>query len=284
MFLSCADRFRRLMSSPILRLKFYIILLALVLTTGVAGFILLEGLSPLDSVYLTIVTISTVGYGDITAKTDAGKVLEIFVILAGVGTFIFVAANSIELTLGRKEAIERTRKVNMIVGVFFSEAGTPLIRKLKRSITGSDALNSTLFVQPEWTERDFQDAKMRLGTLDFEIDIHTVDLLEIHQLLRGKRTLFVQLMQHPVLFEHEAFTDLLNAVFHLEEELSAREIFEDLPETDLNHLAGDTKRVVSLIVIQWLEYMLHLKTNYPYLFSLAVRTNPFSNISSPVVR
>ena len=57
--------------------------------------------------------------------------------------------------------------------------------------------------------------------------------MEIHQLLRGKRTLLVQLLQHPVLFEHEAFTDLLNAVFHLEEELSARENFEELPESDL---------------------------------------------------
>jgi voltage-gated potassium channel len=272
------------MGSPVLRLKFYIILLALVLTTGVVGFIYLEGLSPLDSIYLTIVTISTVGYGDVTAKTDAGKVLGMFVILAGVGSFIFVAANSIEFTLGRKEAIERSKKVNMIVGVFFSEAGIPLIRKLKNSINGSEALNSTLLVQPEWTERDFLDAKERVGILDFEIDIHKVDLTEIHRLLGGKRTLFVQLLQHPVLFEHEAFTDLLNAVFHLEEELSARENFEGLPETDLSHLAGDMKRVVSQIVIQWLDYMLHLKTNYPYLFSLAVRTNPFSTTSSPVVR
>jgi hypothetical protein len=272
------------MSSPVVRLKFYIVLLALILTTGVAGFIILEGLSPLDSIYFTIVTISTVGYGDITARTDAGKVLGIFVILAGVGSFIFVAANSIELTLGRKEAIERTRKVNMIVGVFFSEAGTPLIRKLKGAVTGSDALNNSLLVQPEWSERDFLDAKTHLGTLDLKIDIHKVDLLEVHQLLRGKRTLFVQLLQHPVLFEHESFTDLLNAVFHLEEELSAREDLGQLPESDLNHLAGDTIRVVSLIVIQWLDYMLHLKTNYPYLFSLAVRTNPFSNSSSPVVR
>jgi voltage-gated potassium channel len=272
------------MSSPALRLRFYILLLALVLTTGIVGFIIIEGLSPLDSIYLTIVTISTVGYGDITAKTDAGKVLGIFVILAGAGTFIFVAANLIELTLGRKEAVERTRKVNMIVGVFFSEAGIPLIRKLKGAVNGSVALNNSLLVQPEWSERDFLDAKTRLGTLNLEIDIHKVDLMEIHQLLGGKRTLFVQLLQHPVLFEHEMFTDLLNAVFHLEEELSAREDFGHLPESDLNHLAGDTKRVVSLIVIQWLDYMLHLKNNYPYLFSLAVRTNPFSDASSPVVR
>jgi voltage-gated potassium channel len=264
--------------------RYYIIILALVLTTGVVGFILIEGLSPLDSIYLTIITISTVGYGDITAKTDAGKILEIFVIIAGVGTFIFVIANSIELTLGRKEAMAKKKKVNMIVGVFFSEAGVPLIRKLKGAVTFSEALNSALLVQPAWSEKEFSDAKTRLGSLNFEIDIQRVDLSEIHQLLRGKRTLLVQLLQHPVLFEHEAFTDLLNAVFHLEEELSARENFGDLPETDLNHLAGDTKRVVSLIVIQWLDYMLHLKTNYPYLFSLAVRTNPFDATSSAVVR
>jgi len=272
------------MNSPVLRLKFYIVLLALVLTTGIVGFIVLEGLSPLDSVYLTIVTISTVGYGDITAKTDAGKILGIFVILAGVGSFIFVAANSIELTLGRKEEIERNRKVNMIVGVFFSETGVPLIRKLKGAVTFSDALNSSLLVQTEWSERDFLDAKTRLGNWNYEVDIHKIDLMDVHRLLRGKRTLLVQLLQHPVLFEHEAFTDLLNAVFHLEEELSAREDFSALPESDLNHLAGDTRRVVSFIVIQWLDYMLHLKTNYPYLYSLAVRTNPFSNNSSPVVR
>jgi len=272
------------MSSPVLLFRYYIIILALVLTTGVVGFILIEGLSPLDSIYLTIITISTVGYGDITAKTEAGKILEIFVILAGVGTFIFVIANSIELTLGRKEAMAKKKKVNMIVGVFFSEAGVPLIRKLKGAVTFSEALNNSLLVQSGWTEKEFSDAKTRLESMNFEIDIHRVDLSDVHQLLRGKRTLLVQLLQHPVLFEHEAFTDLLNAVFHLEEELSAREDFVQLPESDLSHLAGDSKRVVSLIVIQWLDYMLHLKTNYPYLFSLAVRTNPFDAASSAVVR
>ena len=265
-------------------LKFYIVLLALVVITGVVGFIYFEGLSPLDSVYLTIVTISTVGYGDITAKTDAGKILGIFVILAGVGSFIFVAANLIELTLGRKEAIARNRKVNMIVGVFFSEAGIPLIRKLKSAISGNDALNKSLHIQPGWSESDFLDAKINLENFSYEIDIHKIDLAEVHQLLRGKRTLLVQLLQHPVLFEHEAFTDLLNSVFHLEEELSARDDFEQLPESDLNHLAVDTKRVVSFIVIQWLDYMRHLQKNYPYLFSLAVRTNPFNNTGSAVVR
>ncbi len=272
------------MISPVLRLKYYILILALVLITGFVGFQYLEGLSPLDSVYLTIVTISTVGYGDITAKTDAGKILGMFVILAGVGSFIFVIANSIELTLGRKEAMARQKKVNMIVGVFFSETGNPLIRQLKHAVTSNDVWYNSLQVQPDWTEKDFATTKTLLGDWDYEVRVQKIDLDEVHRLLRGSRTLLVQLLQHPVLFEHESFTDLLNAVFHLEEELSARDNFTQLPESDLDHLSGDTKRVLSLIILQWLDYMLHLKMNYPYLFSLAVRLNPFSHSCSPVVR
>jgi hypothetical protein len=57
-----------------------------------------------------------------------------------------------------------------------------------------------------------------------------------------------------------------------------------LPETDLNHLANDIKRVYVLLTGQWVGYMRYLKRSYPYLFSLALRTNPFSEEISPVVR
>jgi len=38
-----------------------------------------------------------------------------------------------------------------------------------------------------------------------------------------------------------------------------------------------------LLVQEWLDYMEYLKVNYPYLFSLAMRTNPFDRKASPVV-
>jgi hypothetical protein len=43
-------------------------------------------------------------------------------------------------------------------------------------------------------------------------------------------------------------------------------------------------RVYGLLVREWLSYMQHLKGTYPYLFSLAMRTNPFDSQASPVVR
>ena len=48
-------------------------------------------------------------------------------------------------------------------------------------------------------------------------------------------------------------------------------------------LTGDMNRAYGNLVRQWVEYMRHLKTHYPYLFSLSIRTNPFDREASPVV-
>jgi voltage-gated potassium channel len=272
------------MSSALSRIRIYILILASVLTISVIGFWLIERLSPLDALYVTVVTIATVGYGDITPQTAAGKLLVMFVILAGVGTFLFVFAQSVEIMVSRQESRARNRKINMVIGAFFSEAGVPLIKLLRTSVHDNDNLSKNLKISLDWSNQQFKEAEERLKTWNFEVDIHKADLIEVHQLLRKHRTFLVQLLQHPALFEHESFTDLLNAVFHLEEELSAREGIDLLPESDYAHLAGDTRRVIGLIIIQWIEYLRHMKVNYPYLFSLAVRTNPFDAKSSPIVQ
>jgi hypothetical protein len=93
----------------------------------------------------------------------------------------------------------------------------------------------------------------------------------------------VRLLENPSLLEHETFTQLLRAVFHLTEELESREDVGGLPESDYKHLAGDIKRAYILIVREWLDYMEYMKNNYPYLFSLAMRTNPFDRQATPVV-
>jgi hypothetical protein len=43
------------------------------------------------------------------------------------------------------------------------------------------------------------------------------------------------------------------------------------------------ERVYRLIVLEWLNYMRYLKASYPYLFSFAMRTNPFEERASVVV-
>lgn len=94
----------------------------------------------------------------------------------------------------------------------------------------------------------------------------------------------MRLLENPILLEHETFTDLLRAVFHLAKELASRKELDHLPDADYQHLANDIKRAYVLLVHQWLDYMRHLKDNYPFLFSLAMRTNPFDQKASPIVK
>jgi hypothetical protein len=115
------------------------------------------------------------------------------------------------------------------------------------------------------------------------VDAGQVDYGSLREFLARRREFMLRLLENPTLMEHEMFTDLLLAVFHLTEELTHRKKVSDLPVADRAHLAGDVKRIYGLLVHQWLDYLHYLKTNYPYLFSLAIRTNPFDEKADPVV-
>jgi hypothetical protein len=110
-----------------------------------------------------------------------------------------------------------------------------------------------------------------------------LDLDEIRTFLEEKKDFLLRLMENPILLEDEAFTEVLHATFHLADELSYRDDLAALPASDLHHLTGDLRRAYLAMMYQWLSYMEHLQATYPYLFSLAVRTNPFNPEASAVV-
>jgi hypothetical protein len=271
------------MRAAAFRFRIYLIILASVFLAGSVGFIVIEGLSPLDAAYFLIVTIATVGYGDIHPVTPEGRALAIFVIIAGVGSFIAVAADGIEMMIVQREERVRGRKVAMIIGVFFAEAGVHLLRTCRKAVIDIDSVRNDLLVKSDWDAARFSTAKAHLSSHKFPVDIHRVDLLALKHFLGARRSFFIQLLQHPALFEHEDFTDLITAVFHLEEELIARDDFSTLPESDYAHLSSDLLRVFGHLVLRWLDHMGHLQEHYPYLFSLAVRTNPFDPDASPII-
>ena len=182
------------------------------------------------------------------------------------------------------EKRSKLEKLNMVIGVFFSELGTKLLTRFSDLDPNLDMIRNKLVVTDNWIDADFSDTKNSLKKYDYMIDIQNIDLDKLRTFLNGKRNFLVQLLENPTLLEHETFTELLRAVFHLAEELVNRDELSDIPDTDLEHLAGDIERMYSLLVDEWLNYMQHLKDNYPYLFSLAMRTNPFDRNASPVVK
>ncbi len=58
----------------------------LILITGVFGYMTLLNISLVDALYMTVITISTVGYGEVGVMTDAAKLFSIFIIFAGLAT------------------------------------------------------------------------------------------------------------------------------------------------------------------------------------------------------
>jgi len=71
------------------KLKIALSLFVSVIFIGTAGFILIEGWRPLDALYMTIITLSSVGFQEVHQLTVAGRIFTIFLIISGISTFIF---------------------------------------------------------------------------------------------------------------------------------------------------------------------------------------------------
>lgn len=266
------------------RLRILLAAFIVVMVLGTISFMVVEGISLADAFYFSIVTIATVGYGDIHPATQGGKILAVLLIVVGVGTFLGVVANATEMMLNRREKRAKLEKLNMVIGVFFSEVGTKLLIVFSDHDPNLDTIRRDLIATGDWTDQDFFRVQKELKNYDYSVEIVGFNLEELRAFLLEKRGFLVGLLENPVLLEQESFTGLLHAVFHLTEELAFREDMGQLPDSDRAHLAGDMKRVYVLLVNQWIDHMEHLKDNYPYLFSLAMRMNPFNQEASPIVK
>ncbi|HEX7598173.1 MAG TPA: hypothetical protein VF518_08155, partial [Polyangia bacterium] len=162
-----------------------------------------------------------------------------------------------------------------VLGIFFSQVGTPLLRVLSAFDSNAKELGKLLKVDAAWTSQHFEEIRTILGNHPLQIDLLKGDLVTLKTLQAKQRDFLVRLLENPNLLEHETLTELLWAVFHLADELEHRSNLATLTDADREHLAGDIHRAHGLLVVGWLQHIHHLKTDYPYLFSLAVRTNPF---------
>ncbi|MBL8115975.1 MAG: NAD-binding protein [Anaerolineae bacterium] len=71
------------------QIRIALLAVAVILPIGIVGFMLIERFSILDSVWLTVITLATIGYGDIYARTEAGRVFTVFLILFGLGAVAY---------------------------------------------------------------------------------------------------------------------------------------------------------------------------------------------------
>lgn len=194
--------------------------------------------------------------------------------------FLPISVLLVTLILGQflsaKEKRERMEKIHIVVSEFFSEAGVAIIVEMNKMVKEPGAMTGFLGIQPAWKEQEFHAALTTLAGTKIETAAHRELLPGLHSLLAEKKKTVLAMFENPNLLEHDKITDMLWAVYHVADELQNREDFAALPDSDISHLSGDVQRAYRLLIAEWLEYMRHLSVRYPYLFSLAVRKNPFA--------
>lgn len=197
---------------------------------------------------------------------------------------VMVVTLIIDRLLSARDRAMRLEKMNMLVSAFFGNLGARLLVVFASRDERSQYLQSHFGDPDTWNRMLAGDAKRLLAAHSYEVTLAVSDLEELREFLLQKSDCLLRLLENPSLHEHERFTELLRAIFHLAEELSFRDDISKLPDSDRKHLAGDVNRCYGPLVREWVHHMWHLKGHYPYLFSLAVRTNPFDRSASPVVK
>jgi len=66
------------------------------LALGVSGYMVIEGWPFMDALYMTVITIATVGYGEVHKVSTAGQIFTVLLIFLGVGFFLYVVGNTIQ--------------------------------------------------------------------------------------------------------------------------------------------------------------------------------------------
>ena len=196
---------------------------------------------------------------------------------------VLIVGLILERIVSMREKRALTHKLNMVIGAFFSELGTPLLAELLPTMSAAADIRERLRLQASWKREDFNRASQFARDLSCAVDLTKIDLPALKTHLLDQRQFMLRLLENPNLLEHDRFTDLLWAVLHVEEELEARTSLQDLRASDESHLELDVRRAFTQLLAEWVFYVSHLKEDYPYLFSLVMRIQPFQETPSPEV-
>ena len=118
-----------------------IILSLVILAIGTAGYMIIEDWRFLDALYMTVITISTVGYREINQVGDVGRVFTILLVAIGVGFTLYVAAavvqfmveGRIRIILGRRRLDQKINRLkNHYIVCGYGRIGRVICRNLRR--------------------------------------------------------------------------------------------------------------------------------------------------------
>ena len=208
---------------------------------------------------------------------------HIYIYLLGDIAFVFIELLKVTLIihhlLNEWEKKSHLKKLNVVIEVFFSEFGKHLLVCLSNFDKNLHKVHDFIIDKEDRCDLDFKAAFKAVKSYKADIEIEKINLSKLEQFLKDRRGFLTNLLQNPNLLEHQTFTETIMAIFHIAEELVARDL-NKLSEEDMQHTKNDIERAYNKLTYQWLSYMQYIKKHYPYFFLYAMRTNPFDENES----
>ncbi|MGL5615015.1 MAG: hypothetical protein ACRDD2_02125 [Sarcina sp.] len=199
----------------------------------------------------------------------------LFTNIAFIPMNIFFTAFVIENLIEKRNTHHKMEKLLMIKGVFFSEFGSELLEKFAKHDESVKKISDEAHINKNWSSQEFKQLNKTLDNHNFEVNIENLDLEKLSILINKKNNFLLSIITNPTLMEHESFSDMTIALFHLKEELQDIYINTDSICCDKEHIKQDIKVLYRLMAKSWASYMKHLKEEYPTLFVKAMTHNPF---------
>jgi voltage-gated potassium channel len=164
---------------PLLRFRLPGILLCVAILYGTAGYVALEGWDVLDAFYMTLITISTVGYGEVHPLSQLGRLFTATLIMGGVGVVVYAFGIFTELlSEGHLAAYRRQRQMRRDVSSLrdhfivcgYGRIGTRLVLEFEQERVPYVVVDN----QPETVLRLQREGKLHIDGDAAEEDVLTL--------------------------------------------------------------------------------------------------------------
>lgn len=177
------------------------------------------------------------------------------------------------------EKRRKMKKINVVISTFFVETGVEIMMSMSK-FDQNHRKECEMIKLKELMDNKGKAAKKLAEGFDYQFHVESLPLEELAVIMDQNRGFLLKLLENPNLLEHESFTDMLWSVFHVADELKTRGDLKKISKEDEKHLAKDLERAYKAMVMEWIGYINYLKVEYPYLYTIAIRKNPFAFVSS----
>ena len=177
--------------------------------------------------------------------------------------------------IAQRERIAKREKLNIVIGSFFADIGKDLLRYLTKYDPKAENIAKEVMYIEDLDDQQIEKLKENIKEREYVVNFKSIHIYELKKFLLDNKEFSVNLLDNPVIIEHETFTDLLWNVLHVTEELRRIIDLESISDEEYRDIKGDIENLYFLLSYEWINYVHYLKSAYPHIFIYEAKTNPF---------